>query len=91
MDDGEAMTVRVVGRMAEIAAADWDRCANPDPATFNPFLAHAFLDALEAAGTTGARPGWLPRWSGLGCCEPEHRRPQSDSTPWTARRRSPRW
>jgi len=44
-----------------VAAADWDACANPDPALFNPFVAHAFLAALEAAGTVGGRTGWTPR------------------------------
>ena len=44
-----------------MAAADWDACANPDPALFNPFVAHAFLAALEAAGTVGGRTGWTPR------------------------------
>jgi predicted N-acyltransferase len=47
--------------MADIAAAEWDACANPDPATFNPFLAHGFLKALEDAGTVGGRSGWVPR------------------------------
>jgi uncharacterized protein len=47
--------------MADIAADAWDACANPDPATFNPFLAHGFLKALEDAGTIGGRSGWSPR------------------------------
>ena len=37
--------------MADIPAAAWDACANPDAATFNPFIAHDFLKALEDAGT----------------------------------------
>ena len=48
-------------RIADVAAAAWDACANPDPALFNPFLAHAFLAALEDAGTVGGRTGWTPR------------------------------
>ena len=48
-------------RIADVAAADWDACANPDPALFNPFVAHAFLAALEAAGSVGGRTGWTPR------------------------------
>jgi predicted N-acyltransferase len=50
-----------VPRIADVAAADWDACANPDAALFNPFLAHAFLAALEEAGTVGGRSGWTPR------------------------------
>ena len=53
--------VEVVPRIADIPAETWDACANPDPATFNPFLAHAFLKALEDAGTVGGRTGWTPR------------------------------
>ena len=59
---GEGKVVaNVVSRIAEIAPADWDACANPDPATHNPFLSHAFLAALEEAGCVGdKRTGWLP-------------------------------
>lgn len=54
-------TVGIVERIADIPAAAWDACANPDAATFNPFVAHAFLKALEDAGTVGGRTGWTPR------------------------------
>jgi uncharacterized protein len=53
--------IEVVARMADIPAAAWDACANPDAATFNPFIAHALLKALEDAGTVGGRTGWTPR------------------------------
>jgi hypothetical protein len=53
--------VEAVARVAEVPAAAWDACANPDPATFNPFVAHGFLKALEEAGTVGGRTGWTPR------------------------------
>src|SRR4029079_15742639 len=53
--------VEVVPQIADIPAETWDACANPDPATFNPFLAHAFLKALEDDGTVGGRTGWTPR------------------------------
>ncbi|HEY1244974.1 MAG TPA: peptidogalycan biosysnthesis protein, partial [Hyphomicrobiaceae bacterium] len=53
--------VEAVARIAEVPAAAWDACANPDPATFNPFVAHGFLKALEEAGTVGGRTGWTPR------------------------------
>ncbi len=55
------VVAKVASRIAEIAAADWDACANPDPAAHNPFLSHAFLNALEASGCVGdRRTGWLP-------------------------------
>jgi predicted N-acyltransferase len=47
--------------MADIASDAWDACANPEPAAFNPFIAHCFLKALEDAGTVGGRSGWTPR------------------------------
>ncbi len=53
--------VEVVARAADIPAVAWDACANPDMATFNPFIAHDFLKALEDAGTVGGRTGWTPR------------------------------
>jgi predicted N-acyltransferase len=57
MPDGDAYTIRVIDRIAEIPAASWDACAGPD----NPFLSHAFLDALEASGSATAETGWLPQ------------------------------
>jgi hypothetical protein len=54
-------TVEVVPRIADIPAAHWDACANPDLAFHNPFIAHGFLKALEDAGTVGGRSGWTPR------------------------------
>ena len=53
--------VEVTPRIADIPAAAWDACANPHLETFNPFLAHAFLKALEDAGSVGGRSGWLPQ------------------------------
>ncbi len=61
LEQGQVVA-NVVSRIAEIEAEDWDACANPDPATHNPFLAHAFLKALEDAGCVGdKRTGWLPQ------------------------------
>ena len=54
-------SIEVVPRIADIPAEAWDACANPDPAAFNPFIAHGFLKALEDAGTVGGRTGWTPR------------------------------
>lgn len=52
--------MKAVPRIGAIAAEAWDACANPDATTHNPFLAHAFLDALEKSGTVGPETGWLP-------------------------------
>ena len=56
-DGGDGVTVKVVPRLADIPAAQWDACAGPD----NPFLSHAFLEALEASGSATAESGWLPQ------------------------------
>ena len=63
------ITVQVATSIAAIAAPDWDLCANPatpgeaadgSGERFNPFLSHAFLNALERSGAVGGRTGWSP-------------------------------
>ena len=67
----ETHTVTVTQSLAAVPAAEWDACAQPgappkegqappDIETFNPFLSHAFLAALEEAGCVGGRTGWSP-------------------------------
>ena len=68
----------IVARIADIDAETWDACANPDAATFNPFIAHAFLDALEQSDSVGDRhTGWIPQHitvddggGGIAACAP---------------------
>lgn len=68
---GPTYTIRVARALAEVDAQAWDACANPpglvaaqgDEAQkerFNPFLAHAFLNACETSGSATARAGWAP-------------------------------
>jgi predicted N-acyltransferase len=54
---GAVQQLRILERIDEIDAALWDRCAGPD----NPFLGHAFLNALEVSGSATAKTGWLPQ------------------------------
>jgi predicted N-acyltransferase len=60
-----AFTVAVES-LTEIDPAAWDACANPaaGPAdaaeTYNPFVSHAFLSALDESGCVGGRTGWAP-------------------------------
>jgi len=65
MDEGNGQQgtarARVLRAIAQIPASDWDACATPSAATFNPFVTHAFLAALEEAGTVGPMTGWTPR------------------------------
>jgi len=57
MPDGDdSLAVKVVSRIAEVPAAEWDACAGD-----NPFVSHAFLDALEESGSATAETGWLPQ------------------------------
>jgi len=59
---GHTAVATVVARIADIDAAEWDACANPDAATLNPFITHAFLKALEDSGCVGEpKTGWLPQ------------------------------
>ena len=61
MDETEPIDVKIHPRIREIDAGEWDLCANPDPGTFNPFVSHAFLNALEVSGSAGPRTGWIPQ------------------------------
>jgi len=56
--------VRVVPRISDVAAADWDACASGDSdstSADNPFISHAFLCALEESESASRRTGWLPQ------------------------------
>src|SRR5271154_5706893 len=61
-------TARVIPSISAVDAKAWDGCANPpgrsaveaEGERFNPFIAHAFLHALEASGSVGGRSGWTP-------------------------------
>lgn len=61
MTDGHETVVRLAPEISGIDAAAWDACANPATKPFHPFVAHAFLKALEEAGCVGQGTGWLPR------------------------------
>jgi predicted N-acyltransferase len=56
MADRESeLIARLSQGVAHIGAADWDRLVSGDP-----FLAHAFLAALEQSGSVGPGTGWSP-------------------------------
>ena len=71
MGDSENIVVRAIAGVTEIDPGTWDFCAEgrtSDGAGIgssarkrNPFLAHAFLLALEESGSACAETGWLPR------------------------------
>jgi uncharacterized protein len=69
--------VKIVSQISEIKGEAWDACANPEAECANPFVSHAFLRALEDAGTVGGKTGWMPRHlvledgaGGVGACAP---------------------
>jgi hypothetical protein len=53
---GRPLRVRTLAGMAEVAAADWDACAGGA----DPFISHAYLDALEATGAVRRKTGFKP-------------------------------
>jgi predicted N-acyltransferase len=53
------LTLRIAHSIAEVGAEAWDACANPG-SQYNPFVAHAFLAALESSNSVCARAGWQP-------------------------------
>src|SRR6267154_5551296 len=59
------LQIRVIPAIADISAAQWDACANPQSNSevypYNPFVSHAFLSALEVSGSATARTGWHPQ------------------------------
>ena len=62
MDAERQLTATVHASVADIPAADWNACAGPGAARPpNPFLEHAFFEALETSGSAGAETGWLPQ------------------------------
>lgn len=61
MAESSEITLEAVPSVSRVSATDWDACANPPGASYNPFLSHAFFAALETSGSASARTGWAPR------------------------------
>ena len=69
--DSSEITLEAVSSVSQIAADEWNACANPTvcPAgspvgfknPYNPFVSHAFFAAVEASGSATPRTGWGPR------------------------------
>ena len=51
-----ATTVRLLNRISDVSADDWDRLW-PE---HNPFLRHGFLSAMEDSGSADPDSGWAP-------------------------------
>jgi uncharacterized protein len=50
------VTTDAIGRLADLPSGDWDSLGTAG----NPFLSHAFLEALEAHDCVGTESGWEP-------------------------------
>ncbi len=53
-----ALSVELVTSLKRVQGQDWDALTAPD----EPFMAHAFLSALEDSGSVGAKAGWEPAY-----------------------------
>ncbi|HEY7297167.1 MAG TPA: GNAT family N-acetyltransferase [Xanthobacteraceae bacterium] len=59
------ITLRITDSIGNVAAGSWDACANPpadrtEKISYNPFVSHDFLSALELSGSARNRTGWQP-------------------------------
>src|ERR1700761_2104387 len=67
--DSSEITLEAVSSISQIAADEWDACANSvaggsrdgSRIPYNPFVSHAFFSAVEKSGSATARTGWGPR------------------------------
>jgi predicted N-acyltransferase len=71
--DSSDITLEAVPSIAHVPADDWNACAHPvqgasatdsggeSRSSYNPFVSHAFLAALEDSGSATPRTGWGPR------------------------------
>ncbi len=59
--------IKIYDRIADIPAIDWDYCAGQQ----NPFILHAFIDALEESGDVSPRTGYWPHHLALYNCANE--------------------
>jgi uncharacterized protein len=60
MDGSDALTIDVIGDLANIDRTIWDALANPPDTPYDPFLSWDFLQALEESGCVSAAAGWQP-------------------------------
>ncbi|MEL6451521.1 MAG: GNAT family N-acetyltransferase [Pseudomonadota bacterium] len=62
----QEIEIRVLSRLSEIDAAEWDACACPEAAAGgrpnDPFTTYRFLKALEDSNSVGAGTGWQPQY-----------------------------
>ncbi|MBL8547136.1 MAG: N-acetyltransferase [Hyphomonadaceae bacterium] len=60
MDGTDALTISVLGDLANIERGAWDALANPPDQPYDPFLSWDFLRSLEESGCAAPPKGWQP-------------------------------
>lgn len=55
MQTEKKISIEIYDRIADISSTEWNACAGLD----NPFVQHAFLNALETSGSVTPETGWL--------------------------------
>jgi len=62
LTDTDTVRVSVLSSISDVPAKEWDACAvdASGPHSFNPFLSHAFLSALEHSASAVRETGWMP-------------------------------
>jgi len=63
--DSAAFAVRIAKHIGDVPPTDWDACGGGGPTSlatcsYNPFISHDFLTALEDSGSAAPSTGWLP-------------------------------
>ena len=53
MHEPTTLTAEAVQSIDDIGTEEWDACANPPDEVFNPFLRHAYFEALAKSGSAG--------------------------------------
>ena len=56
-----AISYRTVSSIAQVSPQVWDSLANPQGASFNPLVSHAFFQSLEESGCAVTETGWAQR------------------------------
>ncbi|MBX3428653.1 MAG: N-acetyltransferase [Hyphomonadaceae bacterium] len=60
MDGTDALTISVIGDLANIERGVWNALANPPDQPYDPFLSWDFLRSLEESGCAASEKGWQP-------------------------------
>lgn len=62
LTDTDTVRVSVVSSISDVPGREWDACAVDASGahSFNPFLSHAFLSALEHSASAVRETGWTP-------------------------------